>query len=347
MMIRAIQRVTLAAAVAVVLAAGTASAQQPDVRDLGDRIDRLERDLNILQSQFYRSQSSGSGNAATPSAGAANPVGAPLSGDVYNTLDQRIAALEDQLRTLTGAVEKANHDSAELSNKLDRVQADNDVRFKELEQKASGAAPAASPTPGQATAPAALTPPAETANAGADQAGAATPKSAEEWNPTQGSAPHPLGQIKESDLKRLEPKNADAANAAAASARTPQEQYDAAFAQLRNNDNDGAAKSFQAFLDQHPKDPLAGNATFWLGQIAYSQGKFEQAAPIFFEAYSKYPKSAKAGESLLKVGLAMSNLGKKKEACAALARFGSEFPDASDSLKRQSGAEKQKLGCGG
>ena len=116
---------------------------------------------------------------------------------------------------------------------------------------------------------------------------------------------------------------------------------------MRNNDNDGATKAFQAFLAQHSKDPLAGNATFWLGQIAYAQGKYEQAAPIFFDAYSKYPKSAKAGESLLKVGLSMSNLNKKREACAALARFTSEFPDASEGLKRQAVTEKQKLGCGG
>lgn len=222
------------------------------------------------------------------------------------------------------------------------MQADNDLRFKDLESK-SGPAPVAVPTPSA--------PPSDTTGSGS---GAAQPGQGDaNWNPTMGSPPHPLGQISQSDLKKLEPKNLDAAaNAqpaapASAGAKTPQEQYDAAFGLLRNNDSDGAAKAFQAFLTQHPKDPLAGNATFWLGQIAFSQNKFEQAAPIFFDGYSKYPKSAKAGESLLKVGLSMSNLGKKKEACAALARFTSEFPDASDNLKRQAAAEKQKLVCGG
>jgi TolA-binding protein len=41
----------------------------------------------------------------------------------------------------------------------------------------------------------------------------------------------------------------------------------------------------------------------------------------------------------------MSNLGKKKEACAALARFSNEFPDAADNLRRQAASEKQKQGC--
>ena len=353
MMLRALVTLLFLAILAVAqMAAGPALAQQQDVRDLVDRIDRLERDLNILQSQFYRSQSGSPTVITSPAAGgAAGSSGGALSTDVYNTLDQRIAAIEDQIRTLTGAVEKANHDSSELGSRLDRMQADNDVRFKELEQK-GGAAAAATGTPPQPAQPAATSTPAAGA-AASDQpaAGSEPAPGPSDTSPASGSAPHPLGQIRESDLKRLEPKNADTAAATspapAVSPKTPQEQYDAAFAQLRNNDNDGASKSFQAFLAQHPKDPLAGNATFWLGQIAYSQGKFEQAAPIFFDAYSKYPKSAKAGESLLKVGLSMSSLGKKKEACAALARFTSEFPDAGDGLKRQSTTEKQKLGCGG
>lgn len=341
-----------AALAAAMLTAGVAHAQQQDVRDLVDRVERLERDLNILQSQFYRSQSgNASGNTTVITSPTANGGGQALSGDVYNTLDQRISALEDQIRTLTGQIEKANHDADELTSRLDRMQSDNDVRFKELEQKVSGGPAAAIQPPGGQPASGAVPPAPGQATAGQPVPGAQATGEAE-WNPTMGSPPHPLGQLSESDLKKLAPKNTETATAQpapapAAAAKTPQEQYDAAFALLRNNDNDGATKAFQAFLTQHPKDPLAGNATFWLGQIAYAQGKYEQAAPIFFDAYSKYPKSAKAGESLLKVGLAMSNLNKKREACAALARFTSEFPDAGEGLKRQAVTEKQKLGCGG
>ncbi len=337
-------------------------AQAQQQQELIDRLDRVERDLNILQSQFYRSQSGGGSGTTTINSPAAGGGGGAITGDAYSQLDQRLGALEDQIRTMTGQLEKANHDNAELSAKLDRMQQDNDIRFKELEQKAGGGPPVAAnaqqPPAQQAAAaeaganpgaPQPLTkPPAPQAQASAE---GKSEKTEETWNPTQGSAPHPLGQMPEADLKKLTPKNNDGGTnvqqAAAQSApKTPQEQYDAAFALLRNNDNAGATKAFQVFLQQHPKDPLAGNADFWLGQIAFSQGKFEQAAPIFFDAYSKYPKSAKAGESLLKVGLSMSNLNKKKEACAALARFTTEFPDASEGLKRQATAEKQKLNCG-
>jgi tol-pal system protein YbgF len=123
------------------------------------------------------------------------------------------------------------------------------------------------------------------------------------------------------------------------------EQYDYAFGLLRNSDYDGATRAFQAFLQQHAQDPLAGNAAFWLGQIEFAQGHYEQSAPIFLDAYRKYPNSAKAAESLLKVGLSMGNLGKKSEACTALRRFQTEFPDAADNLKRQATAERTKQGC--
>ncbi len=298
---------------------------QADTRGLIDRLDRLERDLNTLQGQVYRGGGGSSGGAPGSSAGAG---GAGLSGDAYGHLDDRLSALEGQLQQLTGQLEKANFSISQLTAKIDRMQTDDDFRFKELEAKTgTGAAgPGAVPgaVPGAAApGPASVTPPAGSLGSPpgflAHQPGSAAA------TPPAGSAvvPPPI----------------------ALAGKTPQEKYDYAFGLLRNSDYDGATRAFQAFIAQNPKDPLAGNAMYWLGQIPFSQGQYEQSAVIFLDAYQKYPKSAKAGESLLKVGLAMSNLGKKKEACAALHRFSTEFPEAADNLRRQAAAEKQKLGC--
>ena len=308
-------RLVLQAVVILALAAGLRSPSplraQSDTRGLIDRLDRLERDLNTLQSQVYRGQTSGA------AAGGGGGGGAGLSGDAYGRLDDRISSLETQLHELTGAVEKANFANGQLQSKLDRMQADNDFRFKALETKTGLAtAPAATPS-------ASATPPA----AGADTGPTALA-------PAAGVLSHPAT-----------PGGAAPPPPPPAAAKSPQEQYDRAFAMLRNSDYDGAGKAFQGFIAQYPQDPLAGNAMYWLGQIPYSQGQFEQAAVIFLDAYRKYPKSAKAGESLLKVGLAMSNLNKNKEACAALHRFTTEYPDAADNLKRQAAVEKKKLGC--
>lgn len=322
-----------ATVVALALAAGlgfhgAAQAQTVDTRGLVDRLDRLERDLNTLQSQVYRGQAGG-GSSASAGAGG----GGAVTGSAYGILDDRISALESQMQQLTGQVEKSNFNLSQLSTKIDRMQSDNDFRFKELESKAG-----IGPAPGAAAASPAGQPSA------AGQPGPTALNAPAAGEGTMGSPPGFLAHPATGH-----PGAAPAAPAAAAQpalvGKTPQEQYDYAFGLLRNSDYDGANKAFQAFVGQHPQDPLAGNAMFWLGQIPYSQGQYDQAAVIFLDAYRKYPKSAKAGESLLKVGLAMSNLSKKKEACAALHRFTTEFPDAADNLRRQASTEKQKLGC--
>lgn len=127
--------------------------------------------------------------------------------------------------------------------------------------------------------------------------------------------------------------------------QTPQQVYDFAFNLLRNANYDGATVAFQDFLSRYSQDPLAGNATYWLGQIPFSQGQYEQALPFFMDVYRKYPISAKAGESLLKVGLSYANMNKKNEACVIFLRFQREFPYTNDNLRRQVASEQQKLGC--
>lgn len=281
---------------------------QSDTRGLVDRLDRLERDLTSLQSQVYRGQSGRSSSSA------ASGDQAGVSGNAYAMLDDRIGKIEEQLRDLTGQIEKNQFALSQLTAKLDRAQTDNDFRLKQLEEKQNNAAAALPPPPLEA---------AKGADSNADRAPGAPP----------GFLVHPGD------------KPSAPATPPPAGGKSAAEQFDSAFALLRNSDYDGATKGFQTFLAQHPTDPLAGNAAYWLGQIAFAQGRYDQAAVIFLDAYQKYPKSAKASESLLKVGLSMGNLDKKKEACAALHRFQSEYPDASDSLKRQAAAERQKQGC--
>ena len=266
-----------------------------------------------MEGQVYR----GGGGAAS---------GGSLSGSAYNQLDTRIGQLEQQMRDLTGQIEKAVFAAQQVQQKLDHIQADNEVRFKELEQKGEGA-PAAANSPAGAIP---LTP----------------PKGSLEKNDEPATVSTVGGSLVHSGNAPAAPALAAPAPAVPAlQGKTPQEQYTYAFDLLRNSQYDAANKAFAAFVAQHPQDSLAGNAMFWMGQIPYSQGQYDQAAQLFLEAYRKYPKSAKAGESLLRVGQSMNALGKKKEACAALSRFMSEFSDAADNLRRQAGAEKQKAGC--
>jgi tol-pal system protein YbgF len=289
-----------------------------DTQGLIDRLNRMERDLNTLQAQVYRGQS---GKVQNSGGSADAGVG---SGGAYGMLDGRISQLEEQLRQVTGDLEKYQYDLNQLKAKMDRQQQDDDFRFKQIEDKQNNAA--AAPAAGPAVPPAAV-------------------PDANGNRPGPGSQPGFLGQphAGAGDKPVIPPAAADTGTLPAG--KPAAEQYDYAYGLLKNSDYDGATRAFQAFLTQHPQDPLAGNATYWMGQIEFSQGHFDRAAPIFLDAYRKYPKSAKAPESLLKVGVSMGNLGKKAEACAALKRFQTEFPDAADNLKRQASAERTKQGC--
>src|SRR5579859_1372092 len=114
-------------------------ARADDLRPLLDRIDRLERDLNQVQRQVYRNQV---GTAPTPANGGEG--GAPLDAQI------RMDQLEAQMRTLTGQLEEIQYNISQLSGRLDKMKADDEVRFQQLEGHGappSGDAPAAAPPP--------------------------------------------------------------------------------------------------------------------------------------------------------------------------------------------------------
>lgn len=148
--------------------------------------------------------------------------------------------------------------------------------------------------------------------------------------------------------------NAPAASSGAPSAATAStsaptttanEQYEAAFALLRRADYPGAEQALRAFVTQHPKDPLAGNAQYWLGETFYVRKNWKDAAIAFAEGYQKYPKSSKAPDDLLKLAMSLGNMGQKANACTALQRLDHDFPQMPANVRGPATAEKHHLGC--
>ncbi|WP_245183674.1 tol-pal system protein YbgF [Haematospirillum sp. H1815] len=125
----------------------------------------------------------------------------------------------------------------------------------------------------------------------------------------------------------------------------PGQKYTRAFNLLRTNDYPAAQVAFQDFIKENPGHDLAGNAQYWLGETFYVRGNYKQAAVSFLDGYKKYPKSTKAPDNLLKLGLTMGKLGQNKEACAALGKLKAEYPAAPDAIKRRLGSEKERLKC--
>ncbi len=105
-----------------------------------------------------------------------------------------------------------------------------------------------------------------------------------------------------------------------------------------------AEAGFRTFLDKYPDHNLAGNAQYWLGETFYAQDDYRQAAQAFLKGYQQYPKSRRAADSLLKLGISLNKLGQKDKACAVLATVGSEYPKAVEARKRAQ-AETSRAGC--
>ena len=125
---------------------------------------------------------------------------------------------------------------------------------------------------------------------------------------------------------------------------TPESVYERSYESLLRRQFGEAEGGFQLFLDQYRDHSLAGNAQYWLGETYYVQGQFKQAAQNFLTGFKQFPKSRKAPDSLLKLGMSLDRLGQKDQACAAFAAVGDRFPKAADAKKR-SMVEQKRAGC--
>lgn len=339
-------RLVAGLSVLALLALGTGlRAQQgnSDVRPLLDRLDRLERDVNLLQRQVYRGNS-GSAPAPVPSGG---------GGDSALNAEIRMGRLEDQMRTLTGQIEESNYKIDQLRQRLDTLQSDIEVRLSQLEHPGNaavaGGQPAATAAPQAAVADAAAQqnpvtlrpPPGPSDNSSADQTQLASPPR------TLGLIQVPPGQSAAPAVANPATETRTASTAGPAADATPQEQYNYAFGLLRQSRYDEAAQALKTFVQRNSKDPLAGNAQYWLGQTYYVRKDYTNAAATFAEGYEKYPKNVKAPDILLGLGMSLSNLGQKDNACRAFGRLDRDYPQVATEIRDRAGAEKKRLGCAG
>lgn len=237
--------------------------------------------------------------------------GSSSGGGMSSDAQSRLSEIEDQLRSLTGRVEELSHRVDQTAQDLQNFKSDVDLRFQDVRQGAApapGAEPAPAPQGGGA--PTQLTPP-----------GAAP-----------ASAPAPARQTQ-------------AAPTVALPTGTPQVQYDFAIDLLKRGQFPQARDALKQFLAEHPKDQLAGNAQYWLGETYYVQGQYKDAADSFLKGYTTYAKSPKAPDSLLKLGMTLSQLGQKDAACATFGQLKEQFPQAAPAIVARNKQERQKAGC--
>jgi tol-pal system protein YbgF len=117
----------------------------------------------------------------------------------------------------------------------------------------------------------------------------------------------------------------------------PAKAYEAAYTLLKEKQFKEAREKFSAFIKRFPKDGLAGNAQFWIGESYYAEKDFESAILAYEALIKNYSQNEKIPGALLKQGLAFAELGDKKTAKVILDKLIEKYPDS-----REAGLAKKK-----
>ncbi|MEX2629878.1 MAG: tol-pal system protein YbgF [Tistlia sp.] len=246
-------------------------------------------------------------------------VGQP-SGDLRipegeaGTLLFKLNDLETELRRLTGRLEELSHRIEQTSSRVATLEAQLDTRVGALE------------------------------NARPSGEGAAPLMQGQEEGGTRV-----LGTLPEDSAGSVPVDRAPGQQAALPAVQLPgtsaKDDYDYAFGLLRQADYPRAEAALRAFLEAHPDDALAGNAKYWLGETHYVRGDYNAAAVVFAEGFQEYPDSSKAPDNLLKLGMALSNVGERDDACKTYQALLARYPDAAATIRQRAERERGRLGC--
>lgn len=280
---------------------------------MDQRLQRIERDISTLSRAVYK------GDLSQKPSQTDAPTG-PLDSNYRISVENRLSAIERQLQQLTGQVE-------ELSFKLNRLQ----------EQGSSGPLSPQQVPPGLSYQAPQANPQLQAVNRPPVALNA----------PTQNIQNAP---IQSSSLPAVQPTQNNVytqqpdVNSGFTFGQNDTQDYDKAFSALKDGNYAAAQDGFKAFLDTYKDSNLVPNALYWLGETYYVQKQYSDAARIFAQGYQNHPNSNKTMDNLLKLGLSLSGMGKKDDACIALTQLVRKNSTQSPVISRAK-QEAQKLGC--
>jgi tol-pal system protein YbgF len=104
---------------------------------------------------------------------------------------------------------------------------------------------------------------------------------------------------------------------------------------LTSGKYDLARQEFSDYIQNFPSNDLAGNAEFYLGEIAYAQNDYKTAITSYDTVLANYPKSFKLAASLLKKASAEIELGMKASGIRDLREVERRFPGSDESRRAQ------------
>ena len=297
-----------------------------DNHNIYETLEQMQKDIKTLERAVY------SGSTAVDS-NVSNSVTSldTNSEDVLTRHLLKLSEIETQFQDLTNRFEEINFKLDKLSNRLSKVQADNQIRFQDLEN---------------------------TSEINNDKKILSKKESENKILPG-GSQPQDFGSISYKDTNTNETKQQTRSVDSTATVITetfqaeekilpsekPEAQYEFATSFLKVGDYSTAERAFREFVQTNPEHKLAGNAQYWYAETFRIRQLYTDAASAYLEGYQKYPKGEKAPVNLLKLGVSMVQIGEKDQGCKMINGVEKQYPDANQSLIQKAKYESQKFEC--
>ena len=239
----------------------------------------------------------------------------------------KLADLEEQFTILTNKFEEINFKLDKLSNRITKVQTDNQIRFQDLETgeinlKGNTAVSKKKKLPGSDL-------PADLGSVSETEV-----TSIEQVQKTQSI--ESVGTVVTETQQRTEKILPDT---------SPEEQYKFAISFLKIGDYETAEFALREFVEVNSKHNLAGNAQYWYGETFRIRQLYQDAATAYLDGYQKYPKSSKAPVNLLKLGVMLVQIGEKTQGCSMILGVKDQYPKANQSVIQKAEYEKKKFNC--
>jgi len=121
-----------------------------------------------------------------------------------------------------------------------------------------------------------------------------------------------------------------------ASAPPLQDTYQGALRDFNAAKYDVATSEFGDVIHYYPNDDLAGNANFYLGEIAYRQQKYKDAVKSYTTVLEDFSGNPKAPASQLHKGLALLQLNQKEAGIHELRSLIQRYPQTPEALQARS-----------
>ncbi|WP_075485714.1 tol-pal system protein YbgF [Candidatus Pelagibacter communis] len=259
------------------------------------------------------------------------------SEDVLTRHLLKLSEVEDQFRELTNKFEEINFKLDKLSTRVSKIQADNQIRFQDIETNISS---------GNISS--------------VENQLSSKPKTDEQKVLPGSSQPQDLGTISYKDTETNETSQQIQSVDTTASIVTenfqseekilPQdlnaeEQYEFATSFLKVGDYSTAERAFREFVLSNSDHELAGSAQYWYAETFRIRQLYTDAASAYLEGYQKYPKGKKAPINLLKLGVSMVQIGEKDQGCKMINGVELQYPNANQSVIQKAKYESKKFEC--